>query len=320
MLKILKGILTRVEIMIKKIMINFNNEEMECNLNNLFSFECKKNQSFEAKQLPLVMFSDDLSLFLYNYLMNILIYGKQDFKKIVLTLDHDFEAKLSENLSKIDFKLPELYLPKSIKDLKETKRKIFNPLKFLNKLLISIKDILSSYERILLNISNDDLSEFLNDIKISICKEKCPSCQRLCGVNEDVHPVHKCIYGHQIRAIGGIMLENGEASISRCEDISDTDKIKFLGDEKSWLDFKKYWSNHPNTKWSFEDILKTRDDQKLKDRFRQAWHLIGEKFCSEYKQAKMKYVAYNQENVDQQIKAPNVVPNHYIFLIDSSSF
>lgn len=56
-------------------------------------------------------------------------------------------------------------------------------------------------------------------MEVKICREQCPGCQRICGVEESHTNNHQCKYGHQMRALGGVKLTNGDASVIRCEDV-----------------------------------------------------------------------------------------------------
>ena len=66
---------------------------------------------------------------------------------------------------------------------------------------------------------------------VYICKELCPGCQRICGVEEVHTNKHECKYGHQMRALGGVKLNNGDASVIRCEDVELFNKVSFNGRE-----------------------------------------------------------------------------------------
>ena len=47
-----------------------------------------------------------------------------------------------------------------------------------------------------------DKADYLELIAARICSEKCPCCGRICGL-EKIHSHHKCVYGHQMRALNG---------------------------------------------------------------------------------------------------------------------
>jgi hypothetical protein len=78
-------------------------------------------------------------------------------------------------------------------------------------------------------LSESDQNTFREQVKLILCSNKCDCCQRLCDIDMRVdqhHKIHKCEYGHQMRAISGIRVEKKKdstikyyASVKRCEDI-----------------------------------------------------------------------------------------------------
>lgn len=44
-----------------------------------------------------------------------------------------------------------------------------------------------------------------------------------------------------MRALGGVKLDNGEASVLRCEDVQLMSMIEYNGKKMSWKEFKDYW-------------------------------------------------------------------------------
>jgi hypothetical protein len=54
-----------------------------------------------------------------------------------------------------------------------------------------------------------------------------------------------------MRALGGVMLSNGEASVIRCEDVELFNKVKFNGREMEWKEFKQYWETKTEGSWCF---------------------------------------------------------------------
>jgi len=162
----------------------------------------------------------------------------------------------------------------------------------------------------------EDRKTFEDQINIFVCKEKCPCCDRICGEEDPHHNTHQCLYGHQIRAIGGTMLRTNEASVARCEDIGDTDIILFNGQEMNWAAFKENMRNQQNNPWSFDDLTHTREDKRIQAKFGIAWEIIGERICTEtYASQNMIYVPYNQTMIQKQ----KLKPTSYIYMIDTSS-
>lgn len=45
---------------------------------------------------------------------------------------------------------------------------------------------------------------------------------------------HQCLYGHQMRALGGVKLKNGDASVIRCEDVNIMSEVEFNGTKMTW--------------------------------------------------------------------------------------
>jgi len=173
----------------------------------------------------------------------------------------------------------------------------------------------------LVKIEDSDIQYFKNETNVFICKQLCPCCSRICGEDDPNHKYHQVKYGHQMRAIGGIKLNNGEASVSRCEDIADSDIMQYNGVWKSWLEFKQEMRNHPNTPWIFSDLNVTKKDEAVRDRFKYVWTVVGRKICSEkWKSLNIKYVEYNQANLSGQKATITQSPQtYYIFAIDSSA-
>jgi len=111
------------------------------------------------------------------------------------------------------------------------------------------------------------------------------------------------------------MLENNEASVARCEDVNDFNRMKFNGKIMSWLEFKEQMKKKGNNPWIFDDIIETRKDEEIKEKFNIAWSVIGRRSCEDvYKDSGIKYIPYNKTVL--QIKEDN--PKNYISLIDSS--
>lgn len=81
----------------------------------------------------------------------------------------------------------------------------------------------------------EDQKKYRALIAVKICKEMCPGCQRICGREETHVDKHQCLYGHQMRALGGVKLSNGDASVIRCEDVELINIIEFNGRKMTWL-------------------------------------------------------------------------------------
>ena len=91
---------------------------------------------------------------------------------------------------------------------------------FLQFLLNSTQKatIFSSFEASS-SLTEHDRLNYFGKIKVVVCTEKCPSCNRICGkVNHHEH--HSSSGGHQMRSFKGAAIpkEGGgfEASLTRC--------------------------------------------------------------------------------------------------------
>jgi len=98
-----------------------------------------------------------------------------------------------------------------------------------------------------LGIEEAERSLFREQIKLMLCPSKCYCCKRLCDIDmrlDEHHKIHKCEYGHQMRAVSGIRIEKKKgvtvehyASVKRCEDIEETSSFQFNSEELTWKEF-----------------------------------------------------------------------------------
>ena len=93
---------------------------------------------------------------------------------------------------------------------------------------------ISSKIKKLMAVTLDDESKFRSLVTVRICKELCPGCKRICGVEGCHTSRHECRYGHQMRAVGGVRLNNGDPSVIRCEDVPLMSLIEFNGRKMTW--------------------------------------------------------------------------------------
>lgn len=154
----------------------------------------------------------------------------------------------------------------------------------------------------------------MGQIKVVVCNQKCPCCGRICGL-EDQHPHHKCLYGHQMRGLNGSYLDRPndvrEASVIRCEQLSESDEMKYNGNLMTWIQFKDYWKNKPSDGWLYDDTTLANNQNQL--RFESAWTVAGPIYCAKNG---LKYVPFN--SADKQKKEASACPVHYIFALDES--
>lgn len=142
------------------------------------------------------------------------------------------------------------------------------------------------------------------------CGTQCPCCKRICDVDHRLNvtsPVgqgenrHRCQFGHQIRAMGGIRYEvTAEASMAWCEIIKDDDPVTTNNNiRQTWKTFK-----NSHTDWDFGDS-KIRGN--LETRYSSIWKRIGRKLCDTVYHG-MKFVEKN---------SPPPI-NHFILILDHS--
>ena len=56
------------------------------------------------------------------------------------------------------------------------------------------------------NMSKKDKQFFVSKMKVVVCTEKCPGCNRICGmINE--HKLHKCLFGHQMKGFNSAFIQ-----------------------------------------------------------------------------------------------------------------
>jgi hypothetical protein len=145
---------------------------------------------------------------------------------------------------------------------------------------------------------------FREQIKLIYCSNKCDCCQRLCDIDMRIdhhHKIHKCEYGHQMRAINGIRVEKKKgsiieyyASVMRCEDIEELSSFEFNGEEITWKDFcdmKKH-------EWDFKKSSYVTETQRLM--FVNLWKLAGKRICKwriEKDNKDMIYLDYDKASI-----------------------
>ena len=288
--------------------------EESLNLENVFEFtECSRS---EKGEIALNKYDSQLGGLYYQILL-LLLQGSALKNHPPIKIDNETKVLLkgvdtlpaSEPLGKS--------LIPVVQDLKRIPGRITNLKIFVGEFVEQIRQFVKDFKEPFEFTSKQE-NQFTEQIHLFICPEKCPCCDRICGEEDPNHNVHQCLYGHQIRAIGGTMLENKEASIARCEDIDDFDKMRFNGRDMTWAEFKRFHQQHPVNPWSFNDLAYTRTQKSLREQFNFAWTLIGQKICQiKHKGTGMIYVPFNQATIDyQRVREPE--PKNYIYMIDSS--
>ena len=183
---------------------------------------------------------------------------------------------------------------------------------FLKKILTHETEKMNSFNQFMNNFlqqHQNDLEKWWLDAVLS-CTEMCPCCRRICDIDHRLMmacPIgqdenrHRCQYGHQIRAMGGIKVEKtNEASLECCEKMNENDRIIIRhGNQQTWKQFKEMHST-----WDFND-LKSGENQNT--RYAYIWERIGQKLCEHFGDD-MKFVTKNR---------PKPV-NHFILVLDHS--
>jgi len=284
-------------------------------LHNIFEF--KRVQVLSQDEVLIKKHSSKIGEFYYKIILAFLEGDIQNIFK-----EYEINSQLKVVLRKLEglevSPLENQEISKLLRNLGNKPGNVTNAMLFIDNLLKQVEELKRNCEK-LFNFSAEDLKEFKDKSNIFVCKQKCPCCDRICGEEDPNHKNHRCLYGHQIRAIGGTMIDTQEASIARCEDISDLDKMIYNGQDMTWGAFKEKMKEKPNNPWIFDDILKTRKDKFLREKFELAWTLIGKRICQErHRESGMKFVPFNQATIDAQ-KVKSAKPSNYIFMIDSSS-
>ena len=299
---IIKDIVTLKDKIISLNNILKNYKEEKCASKDIFEFTKNKAQQGEV----LVKFFDQkLGKSHFSFIIH-LILGEKKLEDLHFTLDKDNSVKLASNMLNIPTTpINNINIKALLNDLIKMENIATNTILFLKFFENDISDLSQSISQNL-KYSINDLKKLKENINKYICKQKCPCCDRICG-HDDLHKFHECLYGHQIRGISGVKLNNGEASVLRCEDIADNDILQFNGKESTWLEFKQNQEKLLNNPWKFEDTSFNRD-KKQQDKFILAWELIGQRICNE---KGMNYVKFNQITVEEQQKKLNVNVKHY---------
>jgi hypothetical protein len=84
---------------------------------------------------------------------------------------------------------------------------------FLNCFADLLEDLKTTNKGICVDYTPDEISDFKLSLTVNICSATCPCCKRNCDVDMEIdpnHTKHKCLYGHQMRAIRGFRIESYE--------------------------------------------------------------------------------------------------------------
>ena len=301
-------------------------KKISSNFSQIFKEDYSYNEFFKIDNSPAKSINSlsniqiNLQQLAFNILMNLLEGNHLNEEFYIID---KLKFRLNDVVTQIKFEPINSFVEKGIlfSELKKKNVELIEPAPFLDYLEKNFEEILNNFDKLFLKFDDSEKNSFKEKITVSICKQKCPFCSRICGEDEQSHKYHRCIFGHQIRAIGGVALDNGEASVSRCEDIADDEIIQFNGVKRTWLDCKVFLEKLENNPWKFNDLLNSSENVDSKKKFNIAWEIIGSQIClirNKEKNINIKYVPYNHVSVEQIKKINPDVKNHYIFIIDSS--
>ncbi len=88
-----------------------------------------------------------------------------------------------------------------------------------------------------------------------------------------------------MRGLNGTYIEREgnikEASVIRCEQLGETDLIKYNGQFYTWIQFKDYWKSKKHGGWIYDDANISNNANK--QRFEDAWATAGPIYCQKNK-------------------------------------
>ena len=306
--------LNKFFIKLEKHLINVQSLDQNNSLyKNCFDCEMKGADKMEGDDVLMIKYEDELAKIFFQYFLNCIlgINAKTSYKtndnKVIAKINSKFiieKHHLESSKIKIFFAVFESL---SLNDLK-----IYNLLKFIScfiGIIPNLKKSLNIFE----SIDKKDLEKHKSSLVGCICNSKCPCCDRMCGEDDTAHIVHKCIYGHQIRAFGGVKLSNNDASVIFCEDLADNNIVELNGLKKTWAQFKEDMKKVNS--WDLAQDFLSEDSYSNENiiRIKAVWKFIGKKLCENYK---MNYIEYNEINLEKQTYSDEEI--HYCFVIDSS--
>jgi hypothetical protein len=168
---------------------------------------------------------DKVNTLMMKFFLDLLV---KDEKIIYKEADFDLEIKEKSRGIKIH-REPTPNFQQLIRKLRDHNLSITRFFTFLDiihtKLIERVKQGNVEFEKFglqiktLLEMTSDDEKDYASMVNVKICNQLCPGCQRICGVEEAHTNKHECKFGHQMRALGGVKLSNGDASVIRCEDV-----------------------------------------------------------------------------------------------------
>ena len=145
------------------------------------------------------------------------------------------------------------------------------------------------------------------------CQTSCPCCGRMCDVEHFMvrseigseTNKHRCLRGHQFRAMKGFKMENSnEPSFLICDSMKNGDKITFDGKVITWAEYKRL-----NPTWSFE-VASQEEVNVWRARCVAIWGKIGKELCAHFGMKYTECALSMQPTVSE--------PIHFVFVLDDS--
>ena len=315
--QVIKSLMGTLNERIVSIFVAFN-EHLDSTFDtfNLYRPIQEQTQNLQSNEVFYQTYEEKLRTVNFEMLLK-LLRGDPDVFNRKYKLEYNISVEV--NPSDKFCTLPLLNEPEIFKLINHLEKNCCGISNLLNFLKVLLDEVESITKKLLgVKVNDEEIEHFRNLINFYVCKQKCPCCDRICGEDDPNHKYHQVKYGHQMRAIGGIKLNDNSASVSRCEDIGANEIMQYNGVEKTWMEFKEEMRNHPNNPWIYDDLEMTKHDKTLEDKFKYVWKQVGEIVCKDRYKGDMTYVEYNPANLRSQkiIQAPQKV---YIFIIDSSS-
>ena len=287
----------------------FNQEN--CDFEKVLEFKNinKKGKNKEDKVI-LGEYQDGISKVFFELLIEyIQDDSKTPYKDII---KDEFKAKLSDKFCKA-LTIPADLSQKSKDFFKFLKNEmgIINIIYFLTEL--NANEFTNEFKEKIkqqCKFNQEKVDKTFNEVKGLVCGQKCPFCYKICGEEDLNHKYHQCTYGHQIRAIGGVKLNNNEASITICEEMQDRFQINFNGNLQTWHETKEYLKKRDINPWLFDFDNNEEELDLLKEECLIPWRICGKELCVKLE---MDFVEYNKNKFSSFVEKI-----HYIFNIDSS--
>lgn len=186
---------------------------------------------------------------------------------------------------------------------------------FINNILKLIDETKKQFETKKINFESLGFKRDKYLSRIKGCETSCPCCGRLCDaehykVQTEIGSEtnrHKCNRGHQFRGMNGFKYEHSnKPSFKLCDSMKNTDVIRYSGKIYKWEEFKAFYP-----KWDFESDS-TQNVIDWTNKCTYIWSIIGKNLCEKFD------MTYTSVAVDDPIDENQVVPIHFILVLDDS--